>query len=124
MKSDAIELVSAFLGLLTTRDITAAANLLADGAVMVFPGGEPFATLDALTDWSKSRYLDIEKNIEGFDAVANPDSTTTVYCYGTLQGHWTNGDEFSGIRFIDRFVIADGKILCQDVWNDLAENLA
>ncbi len=47
-----------------------------------------------------------------------------VYCSGTLRGVWLDGSNFEGVRFIDRFEIADGKIRRQDVWNDLAETLA
>ena len=34
---------------------------------------------------------------------------------------WPDGAAFSGIRFIDRFTVADGKLADQTVWNDLAE---
>ena len=34
------------------------------------------------------------------------------------------GDQvFEGIRFVDRFEVAGGRITRQDVWNDLAESL-
>jgi len=44
-----------------------------------------------------------------------------VYCTGTLEGVWLDGRAFSGVRFIDRFEVAEGRIRRQDVWNDLAE---
>jgi hypothetical protein len=40
---------------------------------------------------------------------------------GTLHGVWLDGTPFEGIRFIDRFELADGRIQRQDVWNDMAE---
>ena len=36
-------------------------------------------------------------------------------------GEWPDGTAFEGIRFIDRFVVVDGKITDQRVWNDLGE---
>ena len=47
----------------------------------------------------------------------------TVYCRGRLAGVWPDGTPFDGIRFIDRFELADGIrfIGRQEVWNDLAE---
>ena len=45
-----------------------------------------------------------------------------VYCHGTLQGRWLDGSAFSGIRFIDRFLVQGGLLARQDVWNDLAEH--
>ncbi len=50
------------------------------------------------------------------------DSGAVVYCYGTLNGEWPDGTQFSGIRFIDRFVVKDGLLEDQRVWNDLAES--
>ncbi len=44
-----------------------------------------------------------------------------VYCTGTLEGQWLDGSAFAGIRFIDRFEVEAGRIVRQDVWNDLAE---
>ncbi len=38
-----------------------------------------------------------------------------------LAGEWPDGTPFDGIRFIDRFELADGKLARQEVWNDLAE---
>jgi len=42
-----------------------------------------------------------------------------VFCTGTLHGEWLDGSTFEGIRFVDRFEIADGLLQRQDVWNDL-----
>lgn len=122
MNDEAIATTKNFLDRLTARDLTAAASYLHADAELVFPGGNTFTTLIAFVEWAQDRYLDIEKIINGFDAVSNADTTSTVYCYGTLNGHWINGDAFQGIRFIDRFVISAGKIVRQDVWNDLAES--
>jgi hypothetical protein len=38
-----------------------------------------------------------------------------------LEGVWPDGSVFAGVRFIDRFVLVDGLIQQQDVWNDPAE---
>jgi hypothetical protein len=46
-----------------------------------------------------------------------------VWCSGTLAGEWTDGTPFAGIRFVDRFSVRDGMIICQEVWNDLGERM-
>jgi len=46
---------------------------------------------------------------------------SVVYCRGTLQGQYHDESRFEGIRFIDRFEVIGGKIIKQDVWNDMAE---
>jgi len=80
-------------------------------------------TLSELVNWAKGRYASVAKDYERFDESWG-DGFTVVYCSGTLRGVWLDGSNFEGVRFIDRFEIADGKIRRQDVWNDLAETLA
>ena len=46
-----------------------------------------------------------------------------VYSVGTLYGEWPDGTEFSGNRYVDRFVVVDNKIVKMDVWNDSAERI-
>ena len=48
---------------------------------------------------------------------------TVVFCSGYLKGTWLNGEAFSEIRFIDRFIVSNMKIKFQSVWNDMAESL-
>jgi len=44
-----------------------------------------------------------------------------VFCSGTLNGVWLDGNAFGGVRFIDRFDVSQGLIRQQDVWNDLGQ---
>ena len=75
------------------RDFLAAAKaFLAPGFFMVFPGGARFDSLENLG-----------------------------YCFGTLYGELLDGTPYSGVRFIDRFTVCDGKLVDQMVWNDLPE---
>jgi hypothetical protein len=46
-----------------------------------------------------------------------------VYNIGTLYGEWPDGTEFSGNRYVDRYVLRDGLIVRMEVWNDSAEIL-
>jgi hypothetical protein len=121
MFDDAVKTVQSFLDLLSARKLDAAQDYLLEGAVMTFPGDNTFTSLAAFAEGAGNRYQSIGKRIDGFDTVECQDSSTIVYCYGTLHGRWIDGEAFSGIRFIDRFVINTGKIMRQDVWNDLSE---
>jgi hypothetical protein len=56
------------------------------------------------------------------DVVAG-EGETIVYNLGTLYGEWPDGTSFDGNRYVDRFVVRDGKIVQMDVWNDSAERL-
>ena len=116
----AISTVKRFLKTLEARDLPRAQRLLSDDFTMEFPGGARFESLEDLVDWAAQRYRTAVKTCECFDALATEEDVI-VYCFGTLSGEWLNGDSFADIRFIDRFVMRDGKLVDQKVWNDLAE---
>ena len=64
----------------------------------------------------------MKKKMERTDVVAG-EGETIVYNLGTLYGEWPDGTSFDGNRYVDRFVVRDGKIVQMDVWNDSAERL-
>ena len=74
------------------------------------------STLEQLIAWAAPRYRFVRKTYDGFDGFGD-----VVYCHGTLAGEWPDGTAFAGIRFVDRFELCDGKLIKQDVWNDIAE---
>ena len=118
---DPCQIVRAFLAAMERRDLAAAEAMLGEGFQMIFPGTGAMSKLQELIDWAKPRYNFVTKTYEGFDAMQTSGDAQVVYCRGTLSGEWPDGEAFSGIRFIDRFEIAAGKITRQDVWNDIGE---
>lgn len=114
--TDAEPLVRAYLAAMEARDLPAAQAMLAPGFVMVFPGDVRMTGLVQVLDWAAPRYKWVKKRFDRFDA-AGP----VVYITGTLYGEWPDGTAFEGIRFVDRFEVADGKLARQDVWNDMGE---
>lgn len=119
----AAAVVRDYLAAMEARDLTRAQGHLHDDFEMVFPGGTTMQTLDALIAWSKMRYTSIGKTFEGFDEAFEEDRAI-VWCRGTLHGTWLDSCSFEGIRFTDRFELVAGRILRQEVWNDLAEHRA
>jgi len=122
MNNQPIDLVRSYLATMERRDLAAAQAMLAPGFVMIFPGGTRFSRLDELVDWAKQRYRSALKEYERFDVVLTSEGGV-VYCYGTLRGELLDGTPYSGVRFIDRFTVAGGKLADQMVWNDMAEVL-
>lgn len=116
MSMTAEQVVRQYLAAMERRDLAAAKAFLAPGFFMVFPGGARFDSLDKLVEWAKGRYRSAKKTYERFDTFDGG-----VYCFGTLYGELLDGTPYSGVRFIDRFSVRDGKLVDQMVWNDMAE---
>lgn len=119
--TEAEDTIRAFLDAMEKRDLIAAETFLGPGFTMEFPGGEKMHSLDELVAWAKPRYRSVGKRYESFDVSDSGKGDAAVYCFGTLEGVWNDGTSFSGIRFIDRFTVVDGKIIDQKVWNDIGE---
>ena len=110
--------VRAYLDAMERRDLAAAKALLAPGFFMVFPGNKRFDALEQLVESAKGRYRSARKTYERYETAGD-----AVYCYGTLHGEMLDGAPYAGIRFIDRFTVRGGKLVDQNVWNDMAEVL-
>ena len=70
--------------------------------------------------FSAPRYRNIRKTFLRFDEAPTAEGTV-VYSIGTLHGEWPDGTAIDGIRYIDRFTVKDGRLVDQNVWNDMAE---
>ncbi|MEM9048367.1 MAG: nuclear transport factor 2 family protein [Pseudomonadota bacterium] len=115
-------LVRDYLAAMEARDLEKARGMLAPGFAMVFPGGAVFEQLEALLSWSQPRYRFVRKRIDRIERAGQVGAISVVFCMGGLSGEWPDGTPFSGIRFIDRFELVDGRLTRQEVWNDMAEH--
>ena len=114
------QIVNAFLNAMENRNLEEAQHYVDDRFEMIFPGGFTFHTLEEMVSWAAHRYQKIGKAFDGFDT-ALCGTQAVVTCFGRLHGLWPDGTAFSDVRFMDRFTIAEGKIISQMIWNDLAE---
>ena len=96
--------------------------MCAPGFEMVFPGPARFTAFEDLIAWAAPRYRSVAKKIDSVEE-APMGERVAVWITGTLHGVRLDGSDFEGIRFVDRFEVAGGRITRQDVWNDLAESL-
>ena len=114
--------VLTYLRTMEARDLAAAKAMQAPGFHMVFPGDCHFDTLEDLIAYGKGRQGTALKTFDRFDETAAVDGTV-VYAWGTLYGKKVDmKTAYSGIRFVDRFLVRDGKFVSQMVWNDMGEH--
>jgi hypothetical protein len=118
---EAIGLVERFLRLMEVRDLETAERLMAPGLKITFPGNRHFSSQREVVAAAVGRYQWIKKRFDKIDAFPQDDAII-VYVLGTLYGVNMNDIAFADIRFIDRFLLRNGRIEQQDVWNDLAES--
>lgn len=116
----AARLATDYLAAVEQRDLDEASSMLAPDARLVFTGARQLNDLHELVSRARRRYQSIQKQIERVD-VAELADEDAVYVSGTLQGVNIHGVRFSGVRFIDRIAVRNGKIVSQEVWNDLAD---
>ncbi|MEV0330780.1 DUF4440 domain-containing protein [Micromonospora echinospora] len=116
---DAARLVDHYLQLCEDRDLDQAGRLLAPGAWIVFPGGRCFDTLHELASAATGTYRWVRKHRDRY-LVGDAGDGVSVVSLGRLYGQWPDGTPFDGIRYADVFVLRDGLIVEQHVYNDLA----
>jgi hypothetical protein len=120
--ASAAEIVTKFLVASMVPDPETAARYIGQPLKLTFTGGRRFSHPRESTAFNASRYKWVKKAMERTDVVPGC-GETIVYNIGTLYGEWPDGTPFEGNRYIDRFVVRDGKIVQMDVWNDSAERL-
>jgi ketosteroid isomerase-like protein len=119
---EAAAIVEKFLAASMVPDPVTAARYVSSDLKLTFTGGRKMRHPRESAAFNAKRYKWVRKKIERSDVVASA-RETIVYNVGTLYGEWPDGTPFEGNRYVDRFVVRDGKIVAMDVWNDSAELL-
>jgi hypothetical protein len=120
--SSAAQIVEQFLIASMVPDPVSAARYISPDLTITFTGGRSYRHPSETTAFNARRYKWVKKKMERMDVVAGA-RETIVYSLGTLYGEWPDGTPFEGNRYVDRFVVRDGKIVAMAVWNDSAERL-
>ena len=120
--ASAAKIVEQFLIASMVPDPVAAARYIAPDLKITFTGGRRYRHPSETAAFNAGRYKWVKKKMERSDVVPGAHETI-VYNLGTLYGEWPDGTPFEGNRYVDRFVVRDGKIVAMEVWNDSAERL-
>jgi phenylpyruvate tautomerase PptA (4-oxalocrotonate tautomerase family) len=89
----ASEVVQSFLQAMQDSNLGAAQVFLHPDFLMCFPGGVVMHSLQEITSWAQHRYTHIAKQYDQFEESWQGDATV-VFCHGTLQGTWLDGQSF------------------------------
>lgn len=118
---DAAAIVDKFLQLGEDRKIDEMQSMMAPNSKIEFPGGKRFSSQAEMVESAKGRYSWVRKRRDRYFLGVDGDQTT-VTSIGTLYGENLAGVAFDGIRYVDVFVIENGLITEQMVWNDFCES--
>ena len=120
--AEAADIVERFLEASMVPDPVKAATFISAELSITFTGGRKYAHPRETAAFNAKRYKWVKKRFERTDVVPGV-GETIVYNIGTLYGEWPDGTPFEGNRYVDRFVVRNGRIVKMDVWNDSAERL-
>lgn len=116
------EIVDEYLRLLMIPDPTAASAFIAPDLQIRFTGNRAMKHPSECSAFNAQRYAWVKKRMERTEVVSGgTEAETVVYSLGTLYGAWPDGTPFEGNRYVDRYVVRNGRITQMDVWNDSAE---
>lgn len=120
-RGELVATVEEYLDLCEARELDRAAALLAPDVRIEFPGGRVHRSLEGVVSSARLDYRWVRKRrARFFETVSGGDGV--VVSTGALYGVDVDGEPFDDVRYIDTFVIRDGLIREQLVWNDLAEH--
>jgi ketosteroid isomerase-like protein len=118
------EIVEAYLERSMVPDPVGAAAFVSDDFDLIFTGGRRFTGPAESTAFNAKRYKWVKKRFLWTDAALDQETGDIhVYNTGYLYGEWPDGTPFDKNRYLDCFVVRDGKIVATNVWNDSAEIL-
>jgi len=117
-------IVEAYLERSMVPDPEGASAYLAPDFELVFTGGRRFSGPAESAAFNAKRYAWVKKRFLRTDAALDAETGDVhVYNTGYLYGEWHDGTAFGTNRYMDKFIVRDGKLIRTDVWNDSAEVL-
>lgn len=116
------DIVEEFLRVIMIPDPVGARAFISSELRIRFTGGREMRDPTECSAFNAGRYAWVKKRFERTDVVEGAtDEEAVVYNIGTLYGEWPDNTPFVGNRYVDRYVVRQGKIVQMDVWNDSAE---
>lgn len=112
--------VKNFLDAMSRRDFAAMEQLMAPEFKMTVSGGAVFKHPREFAAQSGKRQKSARKTTDRYDEIPTTDGGV-VFAMGSMAGEWLNGQTYTGIRYVDRFEIKNGKIVDMNVWSDMSE---
>jgi ketosteroid isomerase-like protein len=120
-RAQAIDTARDFMDAMERGDLAAATALCASRYALLVPGGKRCSSLAEFVEFGRGRYLELHKVEREFDACESA-AGIVVYAHGVMNGRWLDGSAFAGLRYVDRFLIVDGRVLELQILNELGEH--
>ncbi len=118
----AASLVEEYLRILMIPDPEGARAFVSPELRIRFTGGREMHSPADCARFNSTRYAWVKKKFGRTEVVSGASGEeAVVYMIGTLYGEWLDGTLFSGNRYVDRYVVSNGRITEMQVWNDSAE---
>lgn len=118
----AARIVEEYLRILMIPDPEGAKAFVSPTLQIRFTGGREMRSPADCAAFNATRYAWVKKKFGRTEVVSGAtEEEAVVYMIGTLYGEWPDGTPFSGNRYVDRYVVREGRIVEMQVWNDSAE---
>ena len=118
----AARLVEEYLRILMIPDPESAQAFVSPELLIRFTGGREMHSPADCARFNSTRYAWVKKKFGRTEVVSGASrEEAVVYMTGTLYGEWLDGTPFGGNRYVDRYVVSNGRITEMQVWNDSAE---
>ncbi|MDC0074014.1 hypothetical protein OAK17_04085 [Alphaproteobacteria bacterium] len=119
-KSEALEIIDNFNNKIYNNDPEYKKYIKESKFKCYWPGEKSTLSSNKLFTYLSKRYLISNKEYYSFDEIKK-NKEKVIYCYGRMSGTLKSGVNFQGIRFIEKFIIEDKKIIYLSILDDLGE---
>jgi hypothetical protein len=110
--------IDGFLQLCEDRQLDVAQLCMRPDVTLFWPGGARYSSLQEMVAGAAGRYRWVKKHRDHYAVGTDTQGRTVVTSRGRLFGENLHGVPFEDIRYVDVFVLEDGLIVEQHVWND------
>ncbi|WP_326640674.1 nuclear transport factor 2 family protein [Streptosporangium sp. NBC_01755] len=116
----AVALVERYLQHYEDRDLDGVLSCVSTDFTIEFPGPVLFGSVAHLMHTAAQMFRSLRKHRDHYACGTDDQGRTVVTSRGRLYGECHDGSRIDDVRYCDVFLVADGLIVQQFVFNDMA----